>query len=274
MLDFKIDETKCIQCGLCAKDCPIGIIEMDGIPTIKKENEAHCLQCQHCLAVCPTGALSIAGKSPEDSLVVSGDLPDAQLMAEMIKTRRSVRKYKKESVDKALIHALVETASYAPTGHNDNGVQFTVIDNVDTMTQFRTLVYDAIKEAAEAGAIPEEFSFAAVFQKQWEETGHDGIFRNAPHLVISSASQTDASPKEDALIAMSYFELLANAHGLGTLWNGMVKFAINDISPALRLKIGIPEDHVIGYVMLLGKPAVKYKRAIQSDGVHIKMVDL
>ena len=44
---------------------------------------------------------------------------------------------------------------------------------------------------------------------------------------------------------MYYFELIANSHGIGTLWNGMIKWTIDDINPELRALIGIPKDHTI-----------------------------
>jgi len=38
MLDFKIEEDKCIECDLCAQDCQVGIIELNPKPVIRKEN--------------------------------------------------------------------------------------------------------------------------------------------------------------------------------------------------------------------------------------------
>ncbi len=274
MLDFKIDAEKCTECGLCVKECPVGIIEMDGLPTIKSEKEAQCMKCQHCLAVCPTGALSILGKDPEDSIPTPRELPDAKLLKDMMKTRRSIRKYKKEALDPAFIYDLLKTASYAPTGHNDNGVHFTVIEDAETMTKLRDMSYASIKQAGENGEIVGPMSFIYDFQKLWELYGQDIIFRGAPHLVIASVPNNHISPVEDAMIALSYFEILANANGIGTQWNGLVKYAINDVNPDLRDMLGIPEDHKIGYVMLFGKPATKYKRSIQSDGVHISSAKL
>lgn len=274
MLKFKIDETSCTKCGLCAAECPVGIIEMEDLPEIKSEKEAACMKCQHCLAVCPTGSLSILNKRPENSVKNTRNLPDVNAMSEMIKTRRSIRKYKKEALDKSLINELLETASYAPTGHNSNGVHFSVVDDVDTMHKLRQMTYNSIKEAGETGTLNPNFAFIYDFQKLWESQGIDVVFRDAPHLLVASAPQAGPSPLPDALIALSYFELLANSHGIGTLWNGMVKWAINDIDPNLRKLIGIPEDHVIGYVMLFGKPGVKYVRSIQSEGVNINNIQL
>jgi len=274
MLNFKVDESKCTTCGLCANDCPMGIIEVNELPTIANEKEDFCLECQHCMAVCPTGALSILDKKPEESIKNSRNLPDPKLMSEMIKTRRSVRKYKQESLDKELIDELLETASYAPTGHNDNGVHFTAIYDADTMKKFKEMVYASIKKAGEAGEIQPPMDFIYGLQQLWEHEGQDRLFWKAPHLLIASASDKNVTPAEDSLIALSYFELLANANGLGTLWNGMIKWTINDLDPNIRKAIGIPEDHTIGYVMLFGKPAIKYPRAIQSDGIHIHAMQL
>ena len=71
------------------------------------------------------------------------------------------------------------------------------------------------------------------------------------------------SPLPDCLIALSYFELFAQANGVGTVWDGLAKWAINDLLPETRQRLGIPDDHLIGYCMVFGKPAVRYSRTVQ-----------
>ena len=88
MNDFVINTALCIQCKLCAKDCPMRVIEIKETPVLEKEG---CFECGHCLAVCPTGALSILGFSPADSTPLKGNLPDAKQMEPLINGRRSVR---------------------------------------------------------------------------------------------------------------------------------------------------------------------------------------
>ncbi len=273
MINFKVDTNKCIKCGLCSADCPTLIINnKTEFPTIKEGKEGNCLRCQHCLAICPTGAISILGKVPENSLLSSDVIPKPDEMERLIKTRRSIRKFKKEDVDKALIHELVTTASYAPTAKNDNAVLFTVVDNREEMNKLRKLVYNHVKEACENQKVPESLLYFNNFQEMWFNKGIDIIFRDAPHMLITSASKDCSSPQTDSCIAMSYFELLANSHGFGTLWDGFALYMLNSIAPEVKQIIGIPEDHVVEAALIFGKPARKYARAIQNEDVKINPV--
>lgn len=54
---FKIDKDKCTQCGACARNCPVGNIELkDGKFSFKGD----CLMCTRCSFNCPTDAFNIA----------------------------------------------------------------------------------------------------------------------------------------------------------------------------------------------------------------------
>ncbi len=274
MIDFKIDDKKCITCGLCAQDCPVGIINMNPKPSIRKSREKLCLKCQHCLAICPTAAVSILGNKPEDSLSADGERPTYEGITRLIKTRRSVRKYLQEDLDQHLIQELLETTAFAPTGHNYNSVHFTLIDKREELELFRDKIYATIKKAGETKTLLPQFEFLYAIQKVWENNKVDVIFRNAPHLLIASAPKKNSSPLPDCLIALSYFELLANSHDIGTLWNGMLTWVLNDIDPSIAELIGVPKDYTVGYGMVFGKSAVKYPRAIQSEGLSINRVNL
>ncbi|HYQ59267.1 MAG TPA: nitroreductase family protein [Draconibacterium sp.] len=275
MIDLKIDKEKCTQCGLCAADCPTLVINPKSeYPEIKEGKEEHCIKCQHCLAICPTAALSIWGKKPDDSIPVKSRFVDTEDLAQLIKTRRSIRKFKPDELEKEFIHELLVTAAYAPTGHNKNAVLFSVVDNRSDLEKFRETAYAGIKRAFAEGNLPAPMAFINDFQRLWYSKQIDVVFRNTPHLLIASAPKTIATPETDATIALSYFELLANSNGLGTLWNGFVKWIIRDIVPELGSKIGLPDDHVIAGVLLFGKPAVKYARSVQSEGLHLNRITL
>ena len=275
MLKFEIDQDKCTHCGLCAKDCPVNIIDMQaGLPDISKENEAGCFKCQHCLAVCPSGALSILGKTPEQSTPLRGNLPAPRQLETLIKGRRSVRQYKDENLEPELLQRLLDVAWQAPTGHNARQVRFTVIDDKKTMARFREQAMTALMRVVREKQLPAGLEFFAEFVERWEKQGVDAIFRGAPHLIIATAPKDIASPLPDCLIALSYFELYAQAHGVGTVWDGLAKWAINDLAPELRQILGIPDDHLIGYAMAFGKPAIRYQRTVENGPANVMRVNI
>lgn len=273
MLNFQVAQDKCTGCGLCAQDCPAGIIAMeDGHPAVAPDKESSCYDCRHCLAICPAGGISIRGSKPEDSRPLAGAYPEPDKLETLIKGRRSIRRYREENLDPALLDRLLEVAGHAPSGVNTRKVRLTVIDDREKLAKFRIEVLNGLRSLAEANALPERFGFFAGIVKAWDENGVDVLFRAAPHLLVASAPADVATPVEDCLIALTTFELFAQANGVGTVWGGLVKWAITELVPEARRTLGIPDDHVIGYAMAFGRPAVRYARTVQRGVPSIHRV--
>ena len=271
MIQFQIDEERCILCGECANDCPAGVIGMDEYPVIT--NEEGCFRCQHCLAVCPEGAVSVLGKDPEASTLLEGNMPTPSSLETLIKGRRSVRRYSSEYLDPALIDELLDIACHAPTGVNSESVLFTVVKDGEVMKGLRQEVMAQLTELAEDNKLPEGFAgdYLTMAVNAWQEHGLDIIFRSAPHLLITSGPKDSPSPAQDTIIALTTFQMMAHARGLGTLWDGMVVLAITAL-PGLAARLGIPEDHLLGYAMAFGKPAVEYYRTVQRGPANVNVV--
>ena len=273
MLSFTVDQKRCVSCGKCAKDCLPGIITLDSdYPAIIAGREGLCLECQHCLAVCPTGAISVFGKNPDESLPLAVNLPTPDAMEAFIKGRRSVRQYKDENVKPQTLRRLLDVVSHAPTGCNARQVHFTVIDDRDVMAKLRTDTMEGLASLSRQGKMPPDKAFFAGFVKKWEEKGIDSIYRGAPHLVIASAPKDCPTPEADCFIALSYFELFAQTLGVGTVWVGLAQWTFNVLVPELRNKVGIPENHTIGYIMAFGMPDVHYSRTVQRRPAKITKV--
>jgi len=275
MIQFVVDETKCTQCGQCVRDCVAKIIKQGdaGVPHVQAEDEARCIRCQHCLAVCPAAAVSIFGLAPSNSVPLKDDsFPSLGDMISLVRGRRSVRQYRDENVSPDLLRQLLEVLGNVPTGVNRMALTFSVIDDREAMRRFRDKAYRLIAEAVKAGSLPEHtLSYFQGAAEAWRERGEDIVFRGAPHLLIVSASPDSACPQEDVALALAYFELTAQCAGLGTVWCGLMKWAMESV-PALKEEAGLPPDHSY-YAMLFGLPAVHYPRTVQRDGAgHIRRI--
>ena len=51
LFQMKVDKSKCVSCGACAKAC-----KMD-VDITKSPNHSECIRCGMCMKSCPTGAI-------------------------------------------------------------------------------------------------------------------------------------------------------------------------------------------------------------------------
>ena len=273
-LNCRVDQDLCIQCGACVDDCPFHILELTGgLPVPIPKRAHHCIKCQHCLAVCPTGALSILGFDPERSLPLPESLPEPKQVEALMRGRRSIRHFLPEPLEPQLIQTMLQTVANAPTGKNRRECLFTVIEDRASMDAFRQEVLEGLRLAVVEKRLTKELSYFRHVVTAWDQ-GRDIIFRNAPHLLTVSVPPTVTTPDADMLIAMSYFELLAASYGVGTLWNAMIRWSFSVMPEDMYARLGIPADHVKGYFLLFGTPAVKYYRTVQRDEAAINRVVL
>ena len=269
-LKFCVDAEKCVQCDACIKDCPSGIIHRKG--TVPEAPDGGCLECQHCLAICPSGAISVFGLKPENSLpLFDGAIPSYRQMKTLVRGRRSVRQFLDEDVPSTLIDELLADLAHAPTGCNDRDLTFTLVPNRKAIRILRERVITAIEAKQESGVVFDGFIAAAV--AAYRNDGRDLLFRGAPHLLIVSPGTKATCGHEDAVLALAYFELLAQSANLGTTWCGVIKF-IADLVPGTRELFGLAPDAYF-YAIMFGKPAVSYARTVQRDSAaRIRRIDI
>lgn len=73
LLNYKVDENKCISCGKCGKIC-----KMD-VDISKNSSHMECIRCGECLKSCPTKAISIYfGTSKNTASNKIGDITNEQ----------------------------------------------------------------------------------------------------------------------------------------------------------------------------------------------------
>lgn len=272
---FKVDKSKCIQCGKCINTCTGMVLAFgpDGYPEMKAFERfgwRGCWKCQHCLAVCPQGAISIFDKKAEDSLPP----PPPEMghyMEQLVVNRRSCRRYLDQDVDPQIISRILDALSAAPTGGNSCNVEYTVIDDKERVREIWRLAYSKMESDAKQHIYTRSFSdFYYGKMKQSERTvrKNDLLFCGAPHLFIAHekcAGKWAEDSKVNCNIATAYFELLANAFGLGTVIMSYPAEVLEELAPKARELLNIPQDHYMKLMVGFGYPEIPYARGVQKD---------
>ena len=259
---FSVDQEKCNGDGFCTAVCPMGIIEIkeQGSPPAPTANAAElCIHCGHCVAICPTGALSLETMKPEQCTAIRKEWGlGPEQVEQWLRSRRSIRAYKSDPVDRTLLGKLIDIARYGASGHNEQPIQWLVIADPDQVHRFAGMVIDWMRDLILnhdpiAEALHMDLSVA-----QWEQ-GVERICRGAPHMVIAHAPENERTAPIAAATALTYLELAAPAFGLGTCWAGYFNRAANDWPP-MKAAMDLPPGNYCFGSMMVGYPKYRYQR--------------
>lgn len=259
-----VDRERCKKDGICVSECPERAIEIgnDGFPKATAEGEQQCINCGHCVAFCPEGAFSLDTMKPEqcDPIPKGASLSVGQVDA-LLRTRRSIRTYKKKSVPRDILEQVIGLACYAPTAKNLEPVHWLVIHDPGEVQRFGGMVIQWMR-AMHSGESP------AIFTPELldliirdAEKGGDWICRGAPNIVVAHGANDlpiPASPTA-CVIALTTLELAAPVFGLGACWAGYFNAAINNYPPMLDA-LDIPINHDCHGAMMLGYPTYTCRR--------------
>ena len=251
---FTVNEELCIKCSLCAQVCPSWLISFDekGFPEILPPNEARCIECGHCVLYCPTEANTLSFINQNKLLKARElSLPAKQEAINFIKSRRSIRRFKKEIISKELFAEIFEVVNQAPTASNKQPVRWIISDDPQKTEEVANMVLAWMCTFLENQS-QSPLAFIAKNMKAKADEGIDGILRGAPHIAIAVV-KSDYKWPEDGTIALTYLELATQAFGVGACWGGFLTAAIrNNIN--LRKFLSISEDEHVCGAQLLGFP--------------------
>ena len=272
---FCVDEEKCTLCGACLTTCPTDMVrEKRGAIKI---SFVACIGCGHCMAVCPAGAVSCEQVGYEGGFEPrpAPSLSPEQLL-DLVKSRRTVRRYLPEPVSRAQLELLLEAARYVPTGANAQPQEFLVLTDPAAQGRLRTAVMDYYRGYAEALADKEhperlaayggtgagemhEHILAAVpsFVKS-VDAGRDRLFFEAPAVIIIHAPRHEVLPEAACAYAAFAITLMAEAQGLGSCITAYASLALQAL-PELARETGIPEGNEAYHVVVVGQPAEQYR---------------
>lgn len=278
-----IDEELCVGCGECARVCPSRTISMvQGKARVTGDRS---INCGHCAAICPAGAVTVGGLDPrvldfatfrpDNQLVEYGGFDTAQLVR-LMRSRRSCRNFRDDPVDRDLIEDLIRIGITAPSGSNCQLWTFTVLPDrpaVEEAAQavggfFRRLNRMAAKTWLRKGLrllgkpeldtyYQEHYPSVQEAIEEWEATGRERLFHNAPAAVLIGCKPGASCPGEDAVLAAGWMHLAAHAMGLGAC---MIGFAVEAMrrDRSIQRTLGIPAEEKVYAVLALGYPDEKY----------------
>lgn len=250
---FLIDKDLCINCGRCISACPGGVFHRNEAGEVAAK-DTPCMDCYHCTAACPARAISREGVEncypapAEDSLLSK------------IQRRRSIRKFRDEAPDPALIRAALDGAAYAPSAKNQQVCCWTVVLGKEKVEE----VYQAALVWAKG---QRELRYLVWLARQ----GSNPITCGAPCVILCHAPADSHNPLIDGAIAATLAEQLLAEGGLGTCWAGYLA-RMADASPELRELLGIPAEHQVVNAMMAGIPAEQYPNVPPRPAADIHWV--
>ncbi|MBW1988286.1 MAG: nitroreductase family protein [Deltaproteobacteria bacterium] len=258
---LSIDETLCTQDGLCAAECPVGILYLKEGQTPRAVRSAGelCIRCGHCVAVCPTGAFNLKGMAAADCPPVRKEWKLSPEAAEhFLRSRRSVRNFKDAPADKDALAELIRVASHAPSGHNSQPVSWIVVHEREKVRQLAGMVVDWMRWMLEHMEDQARAMHMDLVAASWDR-GDDRVLRDAPHLVVAHAPKAFPPSAAACTLALGYLELYAPALGLGTCWAGYFTAAAT-YWPPLAEKLALPEGNAVFGAVMAGIPKWGYHR--------------
>ncbi|MFC1884966.1 nitroreductase family protein [Thermodesulfobacteriota bacterium] len=277
-----INPDLCKRCFTCTETCPVSALvkkDKDSIPDILAENLEFCLLCGHCAAICPTGALAHDSFPPDSIVPVRKEvLPSAEQVIEMLRMRRSIREFKDKPVERELIERVLDVARLAPSDHNRQSTEYTVVQERSTLDKIISLsvaYYEGLVEMFRSA--PAEDGEKPAFLSELEgfvdilKTGQDLLLYNAPLFVAFHAEESFGFPAENANIALSYAMLAGMSLGLGGFYTGFVVMACRDNKEIQQL-LSLPDNHHIYGGLAMGYPKFKYRNWIERKTPKVRWI--
>jgi len=257
-----VDESKCIKCELCIKECPVSVLKMGKTGPEERETTT-CIACGHCVAICPNAAIDNQ-KSPLAQQVELKDFPklNAQQAEHFLRGRRSIRNYNDKSVSRKELTKLIDVARLAPTAGNSQGISFVVVEDKQLIAKAAEITIQMIENS------PLRYLVEATV-RSYREDGVDSIFRGAPNLIITIADKDLRSARDNSISFLTYLELYAPSLGIGSCWAGFFEYcAAIDHSPLLKL-FNVPEGKKITAAVMVGYPKYSYKRLVDRNPLEV-----
>lgn len=185
---------------------------------------------------------------------------EIEALEKLVKSRRSIRKWKPDEVPDKMLRKAVELATWAPNGGNYQGWHFVIVKNRETINKMA----DAVQSAADTIASwPEARSWEEDVKRYQKNTS---FFRNAPAVIgifiseyrsvmdqvlisrepvdpaasrIMGFRRTAPTAIQSASAAATTMLLALHQMGLGAIWLASPLMAKEEIETILNVPSGM-----------------------------------
>jgi nitroreductase len=173
-------------------------------------------------------------------------------LAELIKSRRSIRTWQAKAVPESLILQAIELATYAPNAGNQQNWHFYVVTNPKTIAA----IADGVQKSADdMAAWPEAAQFGEAARNMFKKSS---FFRGAPALIAVAASQY-SSPAEQIMALREKVDPKAKAM---REWRAIANSKIQSVSSAIAYLLLALHQMGLGAVWMTGP--IQAKGAIEN----------
>jgi len=290
MSEITISPDLCERDGICVQECPAAVFEQTekaSIPEVAHED--YCIACGHCVAICPHGAISHTDFPPGCvNPINQGMVPSYEQVRELFRVRRSSRAFHEQPVERVIIEKILDGARFAPSAHNSQGTEFTVIQDQAVLKKIvgltadylagvvkklrnpaiRTILLLTAREKVE-GAIHSLDGFDRVVKAV--KSGKDRILRGAPTLVLFHADQGRSFAEADANLALQNATLIAQTLGIGSFYTGYVVSVCRRDDRIPRL-LSIPEGHKVYGGLAMGYTKFKFANWMERKPARLTWI--
>ncbi len=287
---ISVMEDRCAGCGLCVREC-VHHKAAKGTNHVD-HTYALCNSCLHCFAICPQNAIrvepAVVSRTAEPEPVDRVEFDD---LLQMLTERRSRRRFTDRTPDGAVLRDLLRASTQIPSGGNRRDISITVLTNETTKQKVKEAVIGFYRKQCALLSNPLVRSVLSIFGDRKLkaassdagflyklqdalrklEAGEDLVFYDAPVVLLFHTSSALPTPQEDCVLAAYNIVLAAETLGLGTCFVSMAQTALAR-SKDCRELVGLPDDHHVHAVVVLGYPTDDYARGIERERPEISWV--
>jgi nitroreductase len=196
---------------------------------------------------------------------------DIDALAEIIKTRRSIRKWKDQKVPEELIRRGLELAIWAPNGGNYQGWHFvvimdrtkivetadyvqTVMDKISAWPESDTWRDDVERQRRSCSFFRHAPALIACFMREYQSVADKVLAEREKHdpeaAQLRAFRKTAPSGVQSIAAAITTMLLVYHAMGLGAVWLAVPLLAKTDIETLLEP----PSEYYLAGCVALGHP--------------------